>query len=409
MHPRARPVDTGSGRLLPLPRLRDAPTLADPAAAAAAAAGCWLRLPPLLRTHGCRLTWTGSFDDKPPPSQPPGALLHTAVMSTPSTATATLPPPHHNKFYHQYPQPISNPPLGAGSARAGTQGNQLYNNYINGSSNNLDIRRAPATQPKPEPQEPHLPPPAISDPLQPSMASQSRQGGRRRNPPDWNAFYANGIPKEVIVIEDDDDPPVPHPPQHQQRYPNGNNGSDPGRHADKKRKTAASTAYDPVYAQNTSYSTTQTPYYESQNHSLSTDRNNSGLTAPSSLGSQPSVGQQIAPLDASAAGQKRKRTRAAVQDEAKRRELDNPDLHPFGLYHPPPNPPIKAKDVHVEVIPDVSRTSPSQSLPAINVFQKNPNPRQKCDDDDGHYIIQPEADLTERCTAPPSLPLNGEI
>jgi dual-specificity kinase len=44
-----------------------------------------------------------------------------------------------------------------------------------------------------------------------------------------------------------------------------------------------------------------------------------------------------------------------VQYEAKqtkRRELDHDD-NPFSLYQPPPNPVIKAKDVYVQVVPDV--------------------------------------------------------
>jgi dual-specificity kinase len=189
---------------------------------------------------------------------------------------------------------------------------------------------------------------------------------RRKRDPNWNEFYKNGLPKEVIVI--DDDSPAPSGPPARQAPPSRNgatvtNGA--ARHADKKRKTTAATAYDPVYSQHTSYSTTQTPYYDSPNQE-STDRTNSALksTAPTSLGSQISNGQQISPLDSSGAGQKRKRTRAAAQDEAKeakRREIDNDD-HPFSLYQPPPNPVIKAKDVYVQVVPDVSATSSDYSM-----------------------------------------------
>jgi dual-specificity kinase len=183
---------------------------------------------------------------------------------------------------------------------------------------------------------------------------------RRRNP-DWAEFYRNGIPREVIVIDDDDDDAQPPPLRQPALTRTATNGS--ARHTDKKRKTTASTAYDPVYNnQQTSYSTTQTPYYDSPNDSLSTDRTASALntTAPTSLGSQVSNGHHISPLDNSAVGQKRKRTRAVVQDEAKqakRRELDHHD-DPFSLYQPPPNPVIKAKDVYVQVVPDVRRTTP---------------------------------------------------
>ncbi|KAF1995611.1 dual specificity tyrosine-phosphorylation-regulated kinase 3, partial [Amniculicola lignicola CBS 123094] len=211
---------------------------------------------------------------------------------------------------------------------------------------------------------------------------------KKRNP-DWAAFYKNGLPKEVIVIDDDDEAaedekpatrPAPRPAPPAKAATNG-----AVRHTDKKRKTTASTTtYDPVYNQQASYSTTQTPaYYDSPNQSLSTDRTTSGqhTTAATSLGSTASNGQHISPLENAMVGQKRKRTRAAAQDEAKeakRRELDHDD-NPFSLYQPPPNPVIKAKDVYVQVVTDKS-------------FMKD----QKVDDEDGHYIVVPEADLTER-------------
>ena len=54
-------------------------------------------------------------------------------------------------------------------------------------------------------------------------------------------------------------------------------------------------------------------------------------------------------------GQKRKRvaTRKAVRDEQKRRELEHVG-DAFLSYVPPPKPPIKAKDVPVPVVRDVS-------------------------------------------------------
>jgi dual-specificity kinase len=110
----------------------------------------------------------------------------------------------------------------------------------------------------------------------------------------------------VIDDDDDDEDPPPPPPPQPGLARTATNGS--ARHTDKKRKTTASTAYDPVYNQQTSYSTTQTPYYDSPNHSLSTDRTTSALntTAATSLGSQASNGHHISPLDNSAVGQKRK-------------------------------------------------------------------------------------------------------
>lgn len=267
---------------------------------------------------------------------------------------------------------MANPQLANGPARIG---NSMYNGYTSGSSN-AEHRKTATAHSR---QNQQLPP--ISTAPAPESAMNAPGSANRRRNPDWADFYKNGLPKEVIVIDDDDeDEPVPPPPRQPGLTRTATNGS--ARHTDKKRKTTASTAYDPVYNQQTSYSTTQTPYYDSPNHSLSTDRTTSALntTAATSLGSQASNGHHISPLDTNAVGQKRKRTRAAAQDEAKqtkRRELDHDD--PFSLYQPPPNPVIKAKDVYVQVVPDKSYTKD-----------------QKVDDEDGHYIVVPEADLTER-------------
>ncbi|KAH5048167.1 hypothetical protein HBI81_249560 [Parastagonospora nodorum] len=202
----------------------------------------------------------------------------------------------------------------------------------------------------------------------------------RRRCPDWADFYKNGLPKEVIVIDDDDDDVDPSPPPPRQPGFTGTATNGPSRRTDKKRKKPAC---GPVYNQKISYSTTQTPYYDSQNQSLSTGRTISALntTAVTSHRSQVSSEQRISPLESSAVGQKRKRTRAVDREEArhtKKRELDHDD-NPFSLYQPPRNPVIRAKDVHVRVVPGKSDTK-----------------HQKVDDEDGHYIVVPEAELTER-------------
>lgn len=128
---------------------------------------------------------------------------------------------------------------------------------------------------------------------------------RRDRHPDWDEFYKNGMPKEIIVI-DDDSPPPP------------------------TKKTR--TGYD-------SYSA-----YTSGD-SASTDRTTSLQTAPTSLSS--------GSLPEETVGQKRKRvTRQQLADEKKRKDVDILG-DPHSIYVPPPKPPIKAKDVHVPQIKDV--------------------------------------------------------
>jgi dual-specificity kinase len=279
---------------------------------------------------------------------------------------------------------MANAQIGNGSARIG---NSLYNGYTSAASNS-DVRRTATAHTRQQPQ-------ALD------MSAADPGSAQRRRNPDWAAFYKNGIPREVIVIDDDEeDPPPPAPRQPAQPERTATSAS--ARHTDKKRKTTVSTAYDPVYNnQHTSYSTTQTPYYDSpNNNSLSTDRTTSALntTAPTSLGSQVSNNRQHAsPFDSAAVGQKRKRTRAVVQDEVKQAKRREQDDDPFSLYQPPPNPVIKAKDVYVQVVQDVRQAAPREKLHDADMSQKSYTKDQKVDDEDGHYVVVPEADLTERC------------
>lgn len=268
-------------------------------------------------------------------------------MSTPSTATAALPPHQHHQYYpphHQSWQPQVSQHVN-GSSR-------LTNSHYNNAYPSQDLRRTATVNARQPPQQAESYPTHYTADQQqlPSMPAR-----RRNHKPDWNEFYKNGLPKEVIVI--DDDTPEPQPPQSSRAVA----AAAADRHADKKRKTATSTAYDPVYHQNTSYSTTETPIYGGtpSNHTISTDRTASAIhtTASTSLGSTISNGPYAAQLDDGVVGQKRKRTtRRTTLDEAKeakRRETEQQQEH-WTTYVPPKQPPIKAKDVYVKVVPDVS-------------------------------------------------------
>lgn len=262
---------------------------------------------------------------------------HTTTMSTPSTAIATHTLPPHQQCYshHQAYQPqTQNAPLQNGAPRVT---NPAYNGYPTGASR-TELRRTAAVNAR----QPPLPPPASG------YTSADMDSARRdKRQPNWEEFFKNGPPKEIIVIDDDTPEPASQP-----SIPPAPNGTT--RHSDKKRKTAATTNYDPVYHQQTSYSTTQTPYYDGAS-TASTDRTSAlGTTAPTSLGSNGSRACYAAPVDEGVTGQKRKRrTKADDESEAKRREIDlNAD--PFEHYFPPKKPVQKSKEVYVQVVPDVS-------------------------------------------------------
>ena len=276
-------------------------------------------------------------------------------MSTPSTATATIPQPHSHYGYphHQAYQAnvgsyASNNTVLNGPPRLPAS----YKTFPTSNSSSSTIHRTTATQSS------RQPPPSSNMPA--SQSSSSLAESRKRDKrPDWNEFYRNGPPKEIIVIDDDSPPPKPHPEDgranHTTRTVMGN--TNPQQRANKKRKTGQSTTYDSAYDQQQPYSATQTPHYRDSPSAttISTDRTTSALntTAATSLGSQ-SGGSNGAYADNGMVGQKRKRvTRKTLADEAKRREIEvNGDA--YDSYIPPPKPPIKAKDVFVPPVLDVS-------------------------------------------------------
>ncbi|KAH0610522.1 uncharacterized protein H6S33_012049 [Morchella sextelata] len=228
-----------------------------------------------------------------------------------------------------------------------------------------------------------------------AMASRSQPASRKnpKRPVDWDEYFKNGPPKEIIVIDDSPPPqPAPSGGSRQQpstvsrtahmtghyNLPNGSGGQI--LHTDKKRKT---TQYDTGYPDHHSYSSTQTPHaYGSpttlSTHSSTVSINGNSSTAATSLGSTGigTAGPSYAPQAAAAAtaGPKRKRVTRASHAAAA-----NTNLDAFASYHPPPKPPIKAKDVYVMQVQDNDR-----------------NLGVRVDDDDGHYIITPDTDLTTR-------------
>ncbi|KAF6821055.1 CMGC/CLK protein kinase [Colletotrichum sojae] len=342
-------------------------------------------------------------------------------MSTPTTATATLPP--HSHYHHphypythqpyqastatgSYRQP-ANPILPASSSTAATT--RLPPSYANhhsavpyapsssasqAGSNGLGLSASSATSrivhdaSSPDANYSTTAMPASSN-AQPSQSSQSSGRKRRRSTgPDWKKFYQNGLPKEVIVIDDTPEPEAGKVTGNGVRVvSNGTlngiatNGapSASARPAAKKRKRDDEPPpYDPVYHNNkyAANSHTTTPHHNGtpSGSTISTDRTTGSAIHTTAATSLSSNGQEY--YDAQP-GQKRKRTRQQIAQEAKKREVEIPD--PFSSYKPPPYPPKKAPDVPVKVVHDHS-------------YNKN----AKVDDDDGHYIVVPDADLTDR-------------
>ncbi|KAI9735316.1 MAG: dual specificity protein kinase kns1 [Claussenomyces sp. TS43310] len=334
-------------------------------------------------------------------------------MSTPSTATATLPPhPHYGYSHHQNYQASSSGLRTNNTALPGAS--RLGGTYYPGSSSSIasnslgSANSARQTQPaaksatRLESEHGNMP---VSQSASENAPSKKRQRSRE---PDWHSFYKNGLPKEVIVI--DDSPPPQRISDSVEAVSGPSSGilagrpvAGTGQQPPKKRKRDdVGKAYDPVYHLRQTPSAAPTPLHESAlGSTISTDRTTSAIhtTAATSLGSQYSHngatnGFEVAEVQP---GQKRKRvaTRQQIANEAKRREIEvNGDA--YTNYKPPPRPPIKAPDVNVKVLPDVSRLAPLPG-PLLSLQQNSYTKNSKVDDDDGHYIVVPDSDLTDRC------------
>lgn len=204
----------------------------------------------------------------------------------------------------------------------------------------------------------------------PAMASSS-SASRRGQKTDWHAFYGGKNPKEIIVI--DDTPPTESPPR--KTLP------EHSRHQDKKRRTDG--AYDPVHHASSTGHANGASKPEASASSSSLARTTSGQysTGATSLTSASSAtAGRYQKVDDSKAGQKRKRPAGA--DEAGSPEFEvvaQNQNNAWSNYVPPPRPPVKAKEVKVNVVRD-----------------RYPNTSAKVDDDDGHYIVTADAELTDR-------------
>ncbi|WYZ40764.1 hypothetical protein EsH8_IV_001105 [Colletotrichum jinshuiense] len=335
-------------------------------------------------------------------------------MSTPTTATATLPPHSH---YHHPHYPYSHQPYQASTA-TGSSYRQPANPILSTSSSTATTRLPPsyansssiaysttssASHAGPNglgPSASSATSRTIQDASSPdanysittmpaNSLSQSSQSGRKRRrskEPDWNKFYKNGLPKEIIVIDD-----TPEPEQgkavgngvtvvsNTNTNANGitTNGASSRPVPKKRKRDDEPQPYDPVYHNKYAGSHTTTPHHNGtpSGSTISTDRTTNSAIHTTAATSLSSNGQEYYDVQP---GQKRKRTRHQIAQEAKKREVEGLG-DPFVSYKPPPYPPKKAPDVPVRVVHD-------------HGYNKN----AKVDDDDGHYIVVPDADLTDK-------------
>lgn len=208
-----------------------------------------------------------------------------------------------------------------------------------------------------------------------SSYSETQPRKRRRSKePDWKQFYKNGLPKEIIVIDDTPEPDQQSSAATSRTYTNdtitGSAAKLGSRHVAKRRRKEDEAGNEPAYEASLNDSYPQL----SNSGSASTDRTASAYTttAPTSLSS----GQYD--YEAPPTGQKRKRTRQQIAQDAKRREVEVLG-DGYEEYQPPQKPIKKCGEVAVRVVND--RAHPSSI---------------KIDDDDGHYIVVPDADLTSQ-------------
>uniref|UniRef100_A0A0B7JNJ0 Protein kinase domain-containing protein n=2 Tax=Bionectria ochroleuca TaxID=29856 RepID=A0A0B7JNJ0_BIOOC len=173
--------------------------------------------------------------------------------------------------------------------------------------------------------------------------------GRRTGAPDWNEFYKNGLPSEVIVIEDTPEPD-----------PNGS-----------IKEVASYHIIAPTIPPN---SAAKKRKYEDDSSSISTSAkisSNQSLQASSKSTPYDVPSPSTSSKDARAA--KKRRTRG--QNSADR---DGTRQVPSVVgYQGLSKPPVKARDVAVR------RIAPGAG-------------NRRVDDDDGHYIIVPDSHVTNQ-------------
>lgn len=203
----------------------------------------------------------------------------------------------------------------------------------------------------------------------------------KRKQPDWNEFYRNGVPREIIVIDDDDDGDGSVEPRQPAKENGGPGRQDQGSlssYSGRKRKIDQ--GYEIEYNDSPTYSShpakygasSSAPSYQSGDRTASLQT----VTAPTSLESYGSNAASNSYEDVRV-GNKRKRVQPERTQSKRKRAESVPDA--FADYVPPAKPVKKSAEVPVPVIRD------------------GVNKNVKVDDDDGHYVVHPNSVMTDRC------------
>jgi len=267
-------------------------------------------------------------------------------MSTPSTATSTV-PAHHSQYGYAHHNPYSNN-TSSYPANNSLPAPRLTNSYHTFPS-------AGSTQPYSRPQPPPImtKQPSQSNSLSHSQSTSALSRSKRK--PDWNDFYKNGVPDEIIVIDSDDENPNHQPRGTGARQRGAAEALQPN--AGKKRKLDQ--GYEVEYHDSPTFSTHPAKFGNSSSASIgATDRTASlQTTAPTSLESYGRNGASNSYEDIRQVGQKRKRAPPPKETQTRaqlRKRQQEAASDAFADYIPPSKPLRKAADVHVQVIRDVS-------------------------------------------------------
>ncbi|ODA78802.1 hypothetical protein RJ55_06186 [Drechmeria coniospora] len=232
---------------------------------------------------------------------------------------------------------------------------------------------------------------------------------RRSREPDWNSFYRNGLPKEIIVIDDTPPPPEANTSRKINSCNTNGHGSGPvdpplsavvdqaatgpQQSTRKRRRGDGQDAVRPL-GYHVQYVTSLGN--TSAGSTLSNDCSSSTLsnTAPTSLSSssQHEDTQSIA---------KRPRRRLCrhVAREAKRPAVSY-DTYEDSVVPLPDLPPPPQEWLHVDdaIVPYKPPTFPAKKAGNVHVrvvSGRHHYSNAEVDDDDGHYIVVPDADLTD--------------